>query len=195
MSDPNRDHPGEEDLQAYLDGELTGAALAAVTDHLPSCARCTGRLDQLRGLFTLIESVPDLELGKDLAGEVLSALPFAPKRLRLLTGLQALAAVVLVLVGLPWLASSRLGDAAGLAVHSWTASWSGGLNQLLGELSALGDGLRQGLVSLTAPQNWPALPPIPASQLWLLAGCAALLWAVGNGTLLRRTEIGRRERR
>jgi hypothetical protein len=100
----------------------------------------------------------------------------------------------MVLVGLPWLASSRLGADAGQSLQSWAASWSGELERLLEELAASGDGLRQSLESLTAPQAWPSLPSIPASQLWLLVGCAALLWAVGNGLLLRRIEIQGRER-
>lgn len=194
MSDPKRDHPSDDDLQAYLDGELTDASLTRVAGHLPDCARCAGRVEQLRGLFTLIESLPEMALGKDLAAEILAALPTASRRLPVVAGLQAVAAVVTVLVGLPWLAASRLSVEAGLALQSWAASWGGALERLLGELAAIGEGLRQGLESLSAPQAWPGLPSVPASQLWLLAGSVAVLWAVGNGLLLRRTEIEGRER-
>jgi hypothetical protein len=191
MSEPSINHPTEAELQAYLDGELHGQSQARVANHVGGCLACTRRLEQLGSLFALIESMPDLALGKDLSGEVLRALPSELKRLPLLAMLEAAAAVALAALGLPWLASSGLGGDLGQALQGWGNSWLGELNQLIDTLAA---GLREGLQSLSTPGVLPGLPSIPASQLWLLGGSAALLWAVGNGLLLRRSEIRRKER-
>ena len=191
MSEPNTNHPAEAELQAYLDGELPAPSQARVANHVHGCLACTRRLEQLGNLFTLIESMPDLALGKDLSGEVLRALPSDLKRLPLLAMLEAAAAVALAALGLPWLDSSGLAGELGQALQGWGNSWLGELDQLIDTLAA---GLREGLQGLATPGLLPRLPSIPASQLWLLGGSAALLWAVGNGLLLRRSEIRRKER-
>jgi len=191
MSEPGTNHPTEAELQAYLDDELQAPSQTRVAEHVLGCLACTRRLDQLGSLFALIESMPDLALGKDLSGEVLRALPSELKRLPLLTMLEAAAAVALAALGFPWLATSGLGGVLAQALEGWGSSRVGELNQLIDTLAA---GLRQGLQGLATPAVLPSLPSIPAPQLWLLGGSAALLWAVGNGLLLRRSVIRRKER-
>jgi len=194
MSEPGVKHPTEAELQAYLDGELNAPSQAMVANHVGGCLDCTRRLEQLGSLFALIESMPELALGKDLSEEVLRALPTELKRLPLLAMLEAAAAVALAALGLPWLVSSGLGGDLGQALQGWGSSWLGELDRLMVSLATLATGLRQGLQSLATPGVLPGLPSIQASQLWLLGGSAALLWAVGNGLLLRRSEIRRKER-
>ena len=191
MSEPGTNHPTEAELQAYLDRELGAPSRARVANHVHGCLACSRRLEHLGSLFALIESMPDLALGKDLSQEVLRALPSELKRLPLLAMLETAAAVALAALGLPWLASSGFGGDLGQALQGWGSSWLGELNQLNDTLAA---GLREELHSLATPSVLPGLPSIPASQLWLLGGSAALLWAVGNGLLLRRTEVPRKER-
>ena len=191
MSEPGVKHPTEAELQAYLDGELNAPSQARVANHVGGCLDCTRRLEQLGSLFALIESMPDLALGKDLSQEVLRALPTELKRLSLLAMLEAAAAVALAALGLPRLASFGFGGDLGHALQGWGSSWLGEFNQLIETLAA---GLRQGLQGLATPGVLLGLPSIPASQLWLLGGSAALLWAVGNGLLLRRSELRRKER-
>jgi hypothetical protein len=193
MSEPGTKHPTEAVLQAYLDGELPAPSRTRVAEHVLGCPACSRRLEQLGSLFALIESMPDLALGKDLSGEVLRALPSEPKRLPLLAMLEAAAAVALAALALPWLASSRLGFDLGQALQGWGSSGLGELDQLVAGLATLAAGLRQGLQGLAAPGLLPSLPSIPASQLWLLSGSAAVLWAVGNGLLLRRSVVRRKE--
>ena len=194
MSEPGVKHPTEAELQAYLDGELNAPSQARVANHVGGCLACTQRLEQLGSLFALIESMPELALGKDLSQEVLRALPTELKRLPLLAVLEAAAAVALAALGLPRLASSGFGGDLGQALQGWGSSGLGEFNRLI---DTLGAGLRQGLQGLQAlgtPGVLLGLPSIPASQLWLLGGSAALLWAVGNGLLLRRSELRRKER-
>jgi len=191
MSEPGTKHPTEAELQAYLDGELQAPSQTTVAEHVLGCLACTRRLEQLGSLFALIESMPDLALGKDLSPEVLRALPSGLKRLPLLAMLEAAAAVALAALGLPWLDSSGLGGDLAQALQGWGSTGLGELNQLVAGLNALAGGLRQGLAT---PGILPSLPPIPASQIWLLGGSAAVLWAVGNGLLLGRSVIRRKER-
>jgi hypothetical protein len=194
MSEPGTKHPTEAELQAYADGELSSPSQTGVAEHVLGCPACTRRLEQLGSLFSLIESMPDLALGKDLSGEVLRALPSELKRLPLLTMLEAVAAVALAVLGVPWLASSELGFDLGQALQGWGSSGLGQVDRLVAGLDTLAAGLGQGLQGLAAPGLLPSLPSIPASQLWLLGGSAAVLWAVGNGLLLRRSGIRRKER-
>ena len=161
--------------------------------HAPQ--RVAARGVPRRGLaHPLGETAPGVAGGGDLRGEVLRPLPSGLKRLPLLTMLEAAAAVALAVLGVPWLASSELGFDLGQALHGWGSSGLGGLDQLAAGLDTLAAGLRQGLQGLAAPGLLPSLPYIPASQLWLLGGSAAVLWAVGNGLLLGRSVIRRKER-
>ncbi|HEX6135121.1 MAG TPA: zf-HC2 domain-containing protein [Longimicrobiales bacterium] len=41
-------HAAEGTLQAYLDGEIEGAAAAALSDHVAGCVACAGELEALR---------------------------------------------------------------------------------------------------------------------------------------------------
>ena len=44
-------------LRQYLDGELAGAELAEVTEHLASCADCRAALEELRAVRAQTEAV------------------------------------------------------------------------------------------------------------------------------------------
>ena len=50
-------HPREH-LSAYLDGALTPAERAAVDTHLDTCPDCRARVAELRGVATLLRSLP-----------------------------------------------------------------------------------------------------------------------------------------
>lgn len=45
-------------LGAYLDGELRGASLRRVEQHLAHCQQCQAELDEMRGLSTLLQDTP-----------------------------------------------------------------------------------------------------------------------------------------
>ena len=190
MSEPRTEHPSEEQLQAFLDGELESQPGSWVADHTRTCAACGRRLQRLRSLFARIESVPELELGVDLSAQILGALPRGRGRLPLLAGLEAAAAAILVALGLPWLAASGVVTEIARSAQLTLDPWIGALAPFLADLTA-----ELGLVvaRLGAVGTWPSLPSIPAAQLWLLGGSAAALWVVGNGLLLRRTEVRREE--
>ena len=54
-------HPSES-MSAYLDGELHGAELSHLVDHLGSCGRCSADLEDLQRVRAAVRSLPVLEL-------------------------------------------------------------------------------------------------------------------------------------
>ncbi|MBI4541883.1 MAG: zf-HC2 domain-containing protein, partial [Gemmatimonadetes bacterium] len=80
-----------EELSAYLDGELHGDALRAVESHLAECAECRSTLEGLRGLVRRAQALDDRPPERDLwagiasrIGEVAATdvVPLAPRRRR-----------------------------------------------------------------------------------------------------------------
>src|SRR5437764_15381349 len=53
-------------LSAYLDEALAPAEAGAVRAHLDGCARCRGRLGELRATSRLIAALPQLEPRRSL---------------------------------------------------------------------------------------------------------------------------------
>jgi anti-sigma factor RsiW len=47
----------EEDLSAWLDGELDASGAAVVRDHVEDCARCTARVEALRAVDTRLRAI------------------------------------------------------------------------------------------------------------------------------------------
>ena len=67
-----------EDLSAYLDGELDGKARLELEAHLEGCPVCTEMLQGLRRLQVCFRSLPELEVGFDLAPVVMTELARRP---------------------------------------------------------------------------------------------------------------------
>jgi len=57
MSGAEANHLGEA-LSALLDGELSPAEESAASAHLAACAQCTGELDGLRSVRSLVRDLP-----------------------------------------------------------------------------------------------------------------------------------------
>lgn len=187
MSDLPNDHPSDDVLHALLDGELDGRHQKRLAAHLHECASCAARMERLSRLFDLIESLPEAALESDFSAAVLRSLPAASRRLPRLAALEAALASALMIVAAAWLAAAGLSSEWALALQGWV---DGAANEILGiasELPAQLYDLQRELQPATGTSPAPGLPAIPATQLWLLAGSAALLWAVGNGLLLRRS--------
>jgi anti-sigma factor RsiW len=61
-------HPSEL-ISAYLDGELHGAELTQLIDHLGSCGKCSAELEQMQRVRTAVRSLPVLELPEGIVPE------------------------------------------------------------------------------------------------------------------------------
>ena len=178
------EHLSEETLNAYLDGELAGGARRAADAHLQGCVHCRERLAVLEALFQRLEELRWPALERDLAPEVVGALPMSRPRSRLpgLLGplLQGAGGLLLLVLALGQLRPDLSG-----ALHWGWQRWA--------QVSvAMMDGLRE----VAAAAGDFALAPLgrleqalgqlapPANGLWMGLLAATILWLVANPLLL-----------
>ena len=63
-----RRHPvGDEELNAYIDGELDDAARSRVEAHLESCAACREAVDELRMVSRALQALPGAQAPRSFA--------------------------------------------------------------------------------------------------------------------------------
>ena len=67
-------HLTDEDLQEYLDGELSPEGSSTVEAHLRACEDCSARMETWRALFVEIQELPDVALIPDFEPMVLTQL-------------------------------------------------------------------------------------------------------------------------
>ena len=89
----------QEELSAYLDGELEPGEAAALEKHLEGCAACRGELDSLRATVSLVRSLPRAEAPAALKRRVMEAAGRRGVTRRFPDALALLSAAALVLVG------------------------------------------------------------------------------------------------
>ncbi|MBL8103017.1 MAG: hypothetical protein JNM02_10835 [Anaerolineales bacterium] len=168
-------HLTEEQLNEYLDEATTERV--QIEEHLSSCDECAARLSTLQNVFTELDSLPELELTRDLAAPftLRPSLPAQlPKFLTLTAFLQAAIALVALIVAVPFvsvlLPQIELPSFTKLFFQIQT-QWTVWLDQL----STLA-------LPTFQPINLPTLEM--SSLLFTLAG-VSVLWILGNGLLLR----------
>lgn len=97
----------DEELSAYLDGDLAGDELESVERHLTQCAECRATLERLRGLVrrarALDDRPPERELWAGIAARLGEAatpdvVVLTPRRRRIAVSIPQLAAAGLALV-------------------------------------------------------------------------------------------------
>jgi len=99
-------HLTEEQLNEYLDEATTERA--QIEAHLSSCNECAARLSTLQNLFIELDSLPELELTRDLAAPftLRPSLPAQlPKFLTLTAFLQAAVALVALIIAVPFVSA------------------------------------------------------------------------------------------
>ncbi len=188
------DHLDNNTINEYLDSALEPARRAEVESHLAACPTCAARLAELRVLFAALESLPDAQLEHDLSSAViesirrakLAAQPALSPKLRLVIAVQALAALALIGIALPFAAqtlelagappfTSQAAATAADALAAFNATWATAVNSAQ---SLLNEGI-------TTVENLP-LPTLPALGLGAFFATVSTLWLVGNGLLLTR---------
>ena len=96
-------HLTDEQLNEYLDNASTERAL--IKTQLDSCDECAARLLALQALFADLDSLPEVALSRDLAARFRprpSLAPQLPRWLTLTASLQAAAALVALIVAIPF---------------------------------------------------------------------------------------------
>lgn len=188
-------HPNDETLNEYLDDALDAPARAQLAAHLAVCPRCAARLESLRALFAALDALPEEPLARDLSTSVLARLPqpieafAAPAKFRWILAAQALAAVVLLVlvapVALASLPIAEMTSPAQALLQSVTELIAG----LAAQTQSLGERLTDWTEQILIGVRGLVALPDGTSTLWLGAGLAAalVLWALGNGLLLRQS--------
>ena len=170
-------HLTDDQLNEVLDKTIIDNS---ITRHLDTCVDCQTRLDELRVVFTTLESLPEIKPSRDLTASVLANLPtswggMVSRRTHTWTWLslaQALGAFAI----LAWLASSFVLPPEIATYQPPT------FDSLLA--SAI-----QMLSSFTFETPTFDLQPstidLQSTTILMFVISAAILWLVGNGLLLR----------
>ena len=167
-------HLTDEQLNEYLDEATTERV--QIEAHLSSCEECAACLSTLQNLFTELDSLPELELTRDLAAPftLRPSLPAQlPKFLTLTVTLQAAVALTAIILAVPFIAQFipvlELSSLSNVPIQLQT-QWTTWLNML-------------------SQFQFPTLSAftVEISSIYLLSALAGVftLWLVGNGLLLR----------
>ena len=169
-------HLTDEQLNEYLDNETVERA--QIETHLASCTDCAARLTALQTLFAELDSLPELELTRNIAARFTAQgqpAPQLPRWLTLTATLQAALALIALIVAAPFFANLL----PSVESPSFTEIYLQMQSQWLT--------LYNTITNYQLPVL-PSFPPlqIPTLTLSLTLAGASLLWLVGNGLLLRK---------
>ncbi len=178
-------HLTDEQLNEYLDNASTERAL--IETHLDSCDECAARLSTLQALFTDLDSLPEVALSTNLAARFRprpSLAPQLPHWLTLTATLQAAAALVALIVAIPFF-SIMLPQVEMPSFTTWLfgiqsiwASWLDTLSNLA--LSPV-EGFQLPNYQFA---NLPTYS-VELSTLFIALAIVSIFWIFGNGLLLR----------
>jgi hypothetical protein len=172
-------HLSDELLNEYLDNALHNRV--QVESHLSQCADCAARLAALQILFVEIGSLSEEAFTRNLAAAVMLKVRGSralPRWLTLTMGLQAAAALIVLIIAAPFVIEFASASMPVLQLPSLTDT----LIQLGSEWTLWLDTLSQFEIPVM-----PEIPLFEVSSLYFLltlAG-ASMFWLVGNGLLLR----------
>ena len=167
-------HLTEEQLNEYLDNESTEHVF--IEAHLSTCDECAARFSTLQNLFTELDSLPELELTRNLAApfSLRPSLPAQlPKFLTLTAILQTAFAIIAAVIAVPFMASLF----PVIEMPSFTTIFANLQSQwvfLLDQLS----------IFHFQPVTFN-LPVYEMSSLLFTLAAMSILWILGNGLLLR----------
>lgn len=168
-------HLTEEQLNEYLDEATTEHV--QIEAHLSSCDECAARLSTFQNVFTELDSLPELELTRDLAAPftLRPSLPVQlPKFFTLTTILQTAIALVALIIAIPFVSA--------LLPQTELPSFTKLFFQIQTQWTVWLDQLSTFNLPTFQPINLPTLEM--SSLLFTLAG-VSVLWILGNGLLLR----------
>ena len=170
-------HLTDEQLNEYLDNASTERAF--IETHLDSCDECAARLSTLQTLFADLDSLPEVALSRDLAARFRprpSLAPQLPRWLTLTASLQAAAALVALIVAIPFF-SIMLPKVETPSFTTWffeiQSLWTSWL-----------DALSNYQLPITQVPNL-ATYPVELSTLFIALAIVSIFWIFGNGLLLR----------
>lgn len=168
-------HLTDEQLNEYLDNEIN--AREQIELHLNSCNECSLRFSDLQNLFLELDSLPDLQLTRDLSKRFITSGQLnlgLPRWLTLTVFAQATLALISLIISIPFITTYI----PQIDVASLTSP--------LFEIQSLWNTWLDSLSTLQLPTipQFP-IPIIEMSSLLLALAGIFVLWILGNGLLLR----------
>jgi len=170
-------HLTDEQLNEYLDNET--ANRAEIETHLDSCDECAARLSALQALFADLDSLPEMTLSRDLAARFRPrpslTVPQLPTWFTLTASLQAAAALVALIVAIPFF-SIMLPQVEMPSFTTWFF-----------EIQSLGTSWLDTISTFQMPTFQPSsIPTLEMSTLFIALAIVSIFWIFGNGLLLRK---------
>jgi anti-sigma factor RsiW len=175
-------HLSDEILNEYLDDALSPDARAEVESHLRGCADCELRLDQLADLFFVLSALPEADLTRDLSADVVRTLTPQPlpRLLKWTALLQMAAALTALVASLPLLQTMFAMDIPAITLPT------------LLDLTLRFEQAVVEMQTLFMPYQWqmPRLSfEVSSLSITVAVFSVTLLWLVGNGLLLRKSNL------
>lgn len=168
------DHISDVQLNEYLDNET--ANRVEIEAHFESCNECAARLSAIQALFTELASLPEATLSRNLAARFVPdrKLPQLPRWLTLTATLQAAAALVALIVTIPFLPVIL----PQVELPSFTT--------LFGQFQIQWRAFLIAVFTFHLPELAPLpIPVMEMSTLLIALAGMFVLWIFGNGLLLR----------
>jgi hypothetical protein len=170
-------HLTDDQLNEYLDHAT--AQRAEIETHLDTCDECAARLSTFQALFADLESLPEVTLSTNLAARFSprpNLTPSLPRWLTLTASLQAVAALVALIVAVPFF-SIMIPQIETPSFTTW-----------LFEIQSLWTSWLGALSTFQLPNyQFTNLPtyPVELSTLFIALAIVSIFWIFGNGLLLR----------
>lgn len=189
------DHISDVQLNEYLDNEI--ANRAEIETHLDSCDECAARLSALQALFADLDSLPEVTLSRNISAASLwdaarfyprpSLAPQLPRWLTLTATLQAAAALVALIVAIPFF-SVMVPQIETPSFTTWLfelqSLWTSWLDALSNLALSRVEGFQLPNYQFT---NLP-IYPVELSTLFIALAIVSIFWIFGNGLLLRNNQ-------
>jgi len=175
-------HLSDEILNEYLDDALPPDARAEVESHLRDCADCELRLDELADVFFELSALPEADLMRDLSADVARTLTPQPlpRLLKWTALLQVAAALTALIASLPLLQTMFAMDVPTITLPT------------LFDLTLRFEQTLAEMQTMFVQFQWqiPRLS-FEVSSLYITVAVfsVTLLWLVGNGLLLRKSNL------
>lgn len=166
-------HLTDEQLNEYLDNETNEREQIEL--HLNSCNECSLRFSDLQNLFLELDSLPDLQLTRDLSTRFASSgqlIQSPPRWLTLTVFAQATLALIALFIAIPTFSTIST-----IELPSFT-TW-------IFELQTIWNTWFDSISTIQLPSipEFP-IPILEMSSLLLMLAGVFVIWIFGNGILL-----------
>lgn len=175
-------HLSDEILNEYLDDALPPDARVEVELHLRDCADCELRLDELADLFFELSALPEAGLTRDLSADMVRSLTPQPlpRLLKWTALLQVAAALAALFASLPLLQTMFAMDVPAITLPT-LFDLTLRFEQTLAEMQAMFVQFQWQMPHLSFE--------ISSLYITVAVFSVTLLWLVGNGLLLRKSNL------